>query len=35
MDAGSLASYGDQSERDHQALRDAVGSGRVTAGQGL
>ena len=29
------AAYADQNERDHQALVDAVASGRITAEQGL
>ena len=29
------AAYADQNERDHQALVDAVASGRLTAEQGL
>ena len=29
------AAYADQNERDHDALVDAVGSGRITAEQGL
>jgi hypothetical protein len=29
------AAYADQNERDHQALVDAVASGRVTAQQGI
>jgi hypothetical protein len=29
------AAYADQNERDHQALVDAVASGRINAGRGL